>query len=188
MQRISFPDISKRPKSIGTVFEQSPLNIIHMLAHASEGVFLGFNKFAAALYAGSSLPVDLREIGILRAGFISGAMYETRHHISIATDIGLTKAQIAAIEAGGKHTGAFNDAQQAVLDFSDEFIFNVRVSDDVLAETKKHLTDEQLLDLMFVIGTYMMVSRIMETTGVPFDDQCLDNKGLQATVEVTSAL
>jgi alkylhydroperoxidase family enzyme len=174
MQRIPYPDLSKHPAQVQQMVEGSQVNAIRMMAHASPEVFANFNKFAGAIFQKSPLPGDLRQIGILRAGYIAKSAYETMQHESVAKKVGLSDAAIAAVKQGGKHPGVLNDAQQAVLDFAEEFIVNVRASDTALAAVRKHLTDEQLTDLMFVTGVYMTVSRFLETTGVPLDKNFID--------------
>jgi alkylhydroperoxidase family enzyme len=174
MQRMPYPDLSKHAEPVRKMVEGAQVNAIRMMAHASPEVFANFNKFASAIFVKSPLPADLRQIGILRAGYVAGAIYETTQHESVAKKVGLSDAAIAAIKKGGKHPGVLNDAQQAVLDFADEFIVKVRPSDATLATVRKHLSDEQLTDLMFVTGVYMAISRFLETTGVPLDETLIN--------------
>ena len=174
MQRMPYPDLSKHTKPVQEMIEGAKVNAVRMMGHASPEVFSNFSKFASAIFVKSPLPADLRQIGILRAGYIAKATYETTQHESVAKKVGLSDAQIAAIKKGGQHPGVFNATQQAVLDFVEEFIVNVRPSDATLANVRKHLTDEQLTDLMFVTGVYMTVSRFLETTGVPLDETLIN--------------
>jgi alkylhydroperoxidase family enzyme len=174
MQRLPYPDLSKHSDHVQKMVADAKVNAVRMMAHASPEVFSSFNKFASAIFVKSPLPADLRQIGILRAGYIAKAVYETTQHESVAKKVGLNEAQIAAIKKGGKHPGVLNDKQQAVLDFVEEFIVNVRPTDATLAAVRKHLTDEQLTDLMFITGVYMTVSRFLEVTGVPLDETLID--------------
>ena len=50
----------------------------------------------------------------------------------------------------------------------------MRASDGILAEVRRHLADDQLVDLIMVTGTYMIVSRLLETTGVERERQSID--------------
>ncbi|RYE56545.1 MAG: carboxymuconolactone decarboxylase family protein, partial [Rhizobiaceae bacterium] len=101
-----------------------------------------------------SLTGDLRENAVLRAGYIAGADYVTWQHEVIARDVGLSAAQVEAVKAGGSQGHILSPVQQAVMDFVDDVIINVRASDATLAAVRQHLSDEQVIDLIFCTGLY----------------------------------
>src|SRR5207244_9724327 len=113
---------------------------------------------------------DLREIAILRVGYLSKARYETFQHEIVARREGLSDAQIDAIKKGGAHATLLSETQQAVMDFVEDIVINVRASDATLAAVRKHLSDQQVLDLIMVSGLYMTVSRFLETSGIEIDE------------------
>jgi alkylhydroperoxidase family enzyme len=43
-----------------------------------------------------------------------------------------------------------------------------------LAAVRSHLSDQAVVDLILVIGLYMTVSRLLETTGVELDHAPID--------------
>ncbi len=167
--RIPYPDLATKSARVNEIVGQAPINVSRMMANASEGVVDGFIRFGTSFYQGTDLPADLREIGILRAGYVAKSDYETWQHESIARSIGMTDAQIDAIKAGKAPAGVMNPAQEAVLGFTDELVVNGTPSDAALAGVRKHLPDNQMLDLVLVTGFYMMVSRFLNTTGVERD-------------------
>lgn len=173
MQRMPYADIAKLPAHMQKLMETNPLNMVRMCAHATPEVFDGFYKFGSAFFASCKIAADLKEIAILRAGYHAKASYETTQHESMARGIGMSDAALAAVKQGGKHPGALSDIQRAVMDFADDLIVNARVSDTTLANIRKHLSDQHVVDLIFLIGFYMMVSRLLETTGVPIDAQMM---------------
>ena len=67
-------------------------------------------------------------------------------------------------------------AQSAVMAFADDVILNVRAGDATLAAVRAFLTDRALVDLILVIGLYMTVSRLLETTGVELDQAPIDTE------------
>ncbi len=148
----------------------APINVIRMMAGASDEVFKGFCVFAGAFYSGSALDPVLREIAILRAGYIAKSEYETFQHEAMARHLKMTDAQIDAVRKGGKHPDVLTAQQQAVLDFADDVVLNVRASDQTLAAVRAFLSDEQVKDLILVTGLYMTISRFLETTGVDMED------------------
>ena len=176
MPRIPYANPETMSDEVKSAIAQAPINVVRMMAGASPAVFEGFGKFSGAFYRGSSLPADLREVAILRTGFISKSKYEVFQHVASARTLGMSDAVISAIEHGGEHPGVLNAAQQAVLGFTEDVVRNVRASDKTLAEVRKHLNDAQTLDLILVIGLYMTVSRFLGATGVELDQSALNWK------------
>lgn len=168
MTRIPYPDPATLSATVRATLERAPINVMRMLSNASEPVFNGFGQFSGAFYQPLDLPPILREVAILRVGYLSKSAYEVFHHEAMGREAGLTAAQIDAIRAG-KPNPVLNEAQQAVMEFADDIILNVRAGDATLAAVRKHLSDRSLVDLIMVIGLYMTISRLLETAGVEFD-------------------
>lgn len=78
----------------------------------------------------------------------------------------------------GSIPNSLSPVQQAIVDFTDDVVRNVRPGDASLAAVRKHLSDTQVLDLTLLIGLYMAVSRFLETTGVELDKAAIDWKTL----------
>jgi 4-carboxymuconolactone decarboxylase len=173
MTRIPYPDPAKQSAIVRATLERAPINVMKMVSHASEPVFNGFGQFSGAFYQPSDLNPMLREVAILRVGYLSKSAYEVFHHEGLGRQIGLTDAQIDAIRAG-KANPALTPAQAAVMAFADDVIVNVRAGDATLAAVRGFLSDQALVDLILVIGLYMTVSRLLETTGVELDTAPID--------------
>jgi alkylhydroperoxidase family enzyme len=172
MPRIPYPDPATLSQTVRGYLDRAGLNIVRMLANASEPVFEGFGAFSAAFYRPSQLDPLLREVGILRVGHLSKSKYEVFHHEGLGRQLGLTDAQIAAI-ASGVPDDSLTPAQQAVMAFADDIILNVRAGDATLAAVRSYISDQALVDLIMVIGLYMTVSRLLETTGIELDESPL---------------
>jgi 4-carboxymuconolactone decarboxylase len=169
MPRINYPDPSTLPKELQNYLQRgNNLNILRMLSHASPAVFDGFNRLSQGLMVRSPLDPSLRELAILRVSYLSKAAYEMYHHEAIGRAIGLSEEQLHAIQRGAADA-VLSPAQQAVMAFTDDMVINVRASDANLANVRAFLSDSDLVDLIMVIGCYMMVARLLETTGVEID-------------------
>ena len=169
MSRIPYPVVEQLPDDVRKIVEHANLNALRMFAHATPEAFVHFYPFMSAFFTVSKLPADLRQIAILRAGHIAGSDYVTRQHSALARDVGLSKAALGAIEQGNSPPGVLTPAQHAVLVFADEVIRDANASDAALAGVRRHLDDNQLMDLMMVIGIYMMLSRLILTSGAEVD-------------------
>jgi len=174
MPRIPYADLATLSAEVRAAIGENPANVSRMLATASNGVFHGVNAAGRALINGSTLAPNIRELAILRVGYISKSRYETFQHEALARHVGMSEAEIAAIEAGDPNAPALSAAQSAVLEFVDDLVTNVRASDRTLDAVRLHLDDAQVLDLIMVSGYYMMICRVLETTGVELDSDPID--------------
>jgi len=141
------------------------MNIYRMLANSEYGL-KGFIRMGnALLYKGELDPV-LRELAIIRVGRLSRAAYEVFQHERIGREAGVAEDKIAALRDATIEAPAFTDNEKAVLRYTDDVVRNVRASDRTLKAVEAFLTPGALIELTLTIGYYMMVCRLLETTGV----------------------
>jgi 4-carboxymuconolactone decarboxylase len=153
---------------------EHPANVSRMLATASGPVFHAVSAVGSALINGSALPPNIRELAILRVGYISKSRYETFQHEALARHVGMSEAEIAAIQAGDAKAPALTAAQSAALEFVEDIVANVRASERSLDGLRQHLSDAEVVDLIAVTGFYMLICRLLETTGVELDSDPID--------------
>jgi alkylhydroperoxidase family enzyme len=169
MARIPYYDPAKAPPKLAELMGKikPQLNIFRALAN-SDPVARGFVQLGNALLMRGKLSPKLREIAILRVGWLSRASYEIFQHERIGREVGLQEDKIRAIASGGE-SSAFDNQERAVLRYTDDVVHNVRASDETLNAVKAFLDTEQVVELTITIGYYMMVSRFLESMGV--DDE-----------------
>ena len=141
------------------------LNIYRMLANSEYGM-KGFVRMGNALLHRCELDPTLRELAILRVGRLSRAAYEVFQHERIAREAGVSDDKIAALREATIEAGVFGDNEKAVLRFTDDVVRNVRASDRNLKAVQAFLTPGAVVELTLTVGYYMMVCRLLETTGV----------------------
>ena len=100
MPRIPLPELASHSPEVRKAIGERPANVSLLMAAASEPVYRGLGQLGSALIQGSALPPKLRELAILRVGYISGSAYEVFQHEALARHIGMSEAQIDAIRAG----------------------------------------------------------------------------------------
>ena len=98
MARISYYDRAKVSDKLGKIMDslQPQLNVFRMVAN-SEPVARGFLKMGNALLDRGALSPTLRELAILRVGWLSKASYEVYQHERIGRDVGLSEEKLRAI-------------------------------------------------------------------------------------------
>src|SRR5215471_10848702 len=141
------------------------LNIYRMLANSEAGL-KGFTRMGNALLFRCELDAQLRELAILRVGRLCRAAYEVFQHERIAREVGVEEAKIAALRDATIEAAVFSDNDKAVLRFTDDVVRNVRASDKNLKAVQSFLSAGAVIELTLTIGYYMMVCRLLETTGV----------------------
>ncbi len=171
MARIPYvdPDIASEP--VREALERvPPLNIFRMLANA-DSVFRPFLRFGDALLANLELDGLLRELAILRvASLTPHAEYEWVQHVPIAQAVGATDDQVAALERDDPEADCFDAAQRAALRFTTEVVRDARASDDTFGALAALLPPRQIVELLLVIGQYMMLARVMATLELELDE------------------
>ena len=177
MSRIPYASLDDFPPEIRERFSDNTANVTRMIANASPSVFAGFGMFAEGLLRHSPLPPALRELAILRVGFLSNCEYEVFQHQTFARHVGLSDREIAAITSNEQHGDTLSEAQSDVLRFVDDLVANVRPSDETLTAVRALLDDTQVTDLTLTVGFYMMVARFIEMSGVEIDENSIDWSG-----------
>jgi len=143
------------------------LNIFGTLAHHPE-LLRRWLVFANHVLGKSTLPARERELAILRVGWLCSAEYEWGQHVLVARQVGIDAAEIARVAKGPDAPG-WTPREAAVLRAADELWREARVGDATWVELSRHFDVPQLLDLVFAIGQYTLVSMALNTLGVERD-------------------
>ena len=170
MARLPYVDPASAPEQVRELLERLPvkLNIFRMMAHATTD-FRPLVGLGSAILARQKLSPKLRELAILRVAALSPARYEWVQHVPIAQATGATAAQITALERGEIAADAFDAVERAVLRFTTEVLCDVRASEATFAEAARHLSAQEIVELILTVGYYMMIARLLETTAVDLD-------------------
>jgi 4-carboxymuconolactone decarboxylase len=147
-----------------------PLNIFRMMANA-ETAFRPWLRWGATLLGELELDPRLRELAILRVARLTPhAEYEWIQHVPNAKAVGATDEQVAALERDDPEASCFSDDDRAVLSFTTEVVRDAQASDSSLDRLAQILGPREIVELLMVIGQYMMVARVMATTRMELDE------------------
>lgn len=117
----------------------------------------------------STLPVRERELVILRIGYLCQSGYEWGQHVLIARQAGMTDAEIRSCKTGPS-TAGLSDLDRLLLQATDELHADAHISDATWADLSKLLTRQQMMDLVFTVGQYNLVSMALNSFGVQPDE------------------
>lgn len=115
----------------------------------------------------STLTDRVRELAILRIGYLCGSDYEWAAHVRAGRAAGLSDAEIGRI-ATPSRTG-WNAADGAIVGAVDELFASDTISDAAWSRLVAVLDQRQVIDFLITTGGYRMVSMALNTLGVPME-------------------
>ncbi|MHB8380724.1 MAG: carboxymuconolactone decarboxylase family protein [Candidatus Binataceae bacterium] len=171
-QRLPFRDLSTLTGEDRETAEKNQINgqVINIFRVLMNHPSLArrWTVFAAHVLGKSTLPPRDRELAILRIGWLNESPYEWEQHVLIGKRSGISDAEIEQIKKGPKDGWNRHDA--AILQAADDLFENSVVSDQTWATLAEKYNTEQMMDVVFAIGQYNLVSWALNSFGVPLDD------------------
>lgn len=171
-QRIAFRDLSALTGDDADIaaknrFAGRDLNLFRVLMN-HPALTRRWTVFAGHVLHKQTLPLRDRELLILRIGWLNQAEYEWAQHVEIAKRGGITAAEIEQVKAGPE--GEWNSHEAALMQAADDLFGNSVVSDSTWEKLSETYATEQMMDVVFTIGQYNLVSWALNSFGVPLDD------------------
>jgi alkylhydroperoxidase family enzyme len=170
MARLPYVDPATAPAPVRETLERlpAPLKIFFMMAHAATNL-RPLLRLGTAILTEQKLDAALRELAILRVARLSAAEYEWIQHVPIAHIVGVAQEKIDAVRGDDITAGCFTATEQLVLRFTTEVVRDVRASDAVFSQMTERFSPQEIVELIFAVGFYMMMARLMETTEIDLE-------------------
>ena len=143
-------------------------NIFKTLAHYPD-LMKRWMVFANHILGKSSLAVRERELLILRIGYLCQSGYEWGQHVLIAREASMSDEEIRSAKTG-PDTPGLGDLDRLLLSAADELHGDAHVSDATWDGLSELLTTQQLMDVVFTVGQYNLVSMALNSFGVQLDE------------------
>ncbi len=151
-------------------------NVLSTMMHhpALAGPFLAYNQ---VLLQTPALDPRQRELMVLRVAWRTRARYEWAQHVRLAAGVGITPEEIEAI-ATGADAEIWTPLEAELLSAADQLIDRYRIDDDTWRRLAEQLDDRQLVELVFVVGTYTGLAMAFNSFGLQLDP---DLRGIVTT-------
>jgi alkylhydroperoxidase family enzyme len=157
------------PKVADLLGRIQPLGIFRLLANA-QAAFPHWLRFGGALLDPAEFDPVLRELAILRVATLTpGAEYEWVQHVAIHRAVGGTEAQVAALAAGDVEAEALGEDGRLIVRFTTQVVQDATPDEQTYAAMSARFNPRELVQLLLVIGQYMMLGRIMATAQIDLD-------------------
>jgi alkylhydroperoxidase family enzyme len=144
------------------------LNIFATLANHPD-LLRRWMVFGTHVLVKSTLGPRERELLILRTGWNCRAEYEWGQHVLIAKQIGVSDAEIERVIAGPDAPG-WDPIDAALLRAADELHRDSRIGDATWRALSARYDTKQMIDLIFAVGQYTLVSMALNSLGVQLDE------------------
>lgn len=128
-----------------------------------------WNLFSGHVMGSNTLAPRERELLILRIGWLCRAGYEWGQHAVIAKWAGLTAQEIERVPDGPDHPG-WPPGDALLLRAADELHADAFITDDTWQALAERYNTRQLMDIVFTVGQYNLVSMALNSFGVQLDE------------------
>jgi alkylhydroperoxidase family enzyme len=125
--------------------------------------------FGGHVLGKSTLSPRARELIILRTGYRCKSEYEWGQHVLIARQVGISDAEILRVVAGPDATG-WDPFEVLLLQAADELHDEQTISNGTWDGLAEKYNVQQMMDVVFTIGQYTLVSMALNAFGVQRDE------------------
>jgi 4-carboxymuconolactone decarboxylase len=165
MARISYIEEKDHPElaePIGVIRagrRGSLLNLYKLLLHSPPLALPWLNLISTARFK-SALDGRLREIIIIRVGYLNNTEYVIKQHVpELSAPEGLSKAECDAL-ADWRSSNFFAARERAALTYADSMTRDIAVPDAVFEALRPHFSERQIMELTVLVGIYNMHTRV----------------------------
>jgi alkylhydroperoxidase family enzyme len=142
-----------------------PLGTIAVLAH-SPALLGPFLSWAAALALQGALSPRDHEILALRASFLTRSAFEWNEHVAYGRRAGLADADIARLALAADADG-WTEQEAALVRVADALVDRHDIDDDTWAVLVNHYEPAALVEIVYVVGQYTMLSMVANGLRIP---------------------
>jgi alkylhydroperoxidase family enzyme len=134
---------------------------------ALAGPFLAYNS---VLLRTPAVSPRHRELMILRVAWRTRSTYEWVQHVRLAQTCGISTEEIDAI-ADGTDARPWAPLEADLLAATDQLIDRYCIDDDTWARLADHLDARQLIEVTFIVGTYVALAMAFNSFGLELDPE-----------------
>lgn len=158
----------------------APLQSLDLTLLHAPAVASGWSSFLGAIRTATSLPPDIRELGICRVAVLNQAEYEWAHHLPLLKEAGLGEEAVEELkhrkawagwemhkedsegsEEVGSGPGGLSDRQCRVLAYTDAMTIGIKVPDGIFRRLKEQFNEQEIVEITGTVAAYNCVSRFL---------------------------
>jgi 4-carboxymuconolactone decarboxylase len=147
----------------------SQFNVVLTLAHHPQ-MASAFMNYYKVLLSASTLSMRLREIVTLRVVWRQKSEYEWTQHAAMGKSIGLGDEHIEALKHGSE-SSLWSDLERDALRAVDQLGTASQIDDATWNGLSRHLSRKEIMELLFIIGTYTLLCNAFNAMGVQLEQR-----------------
>ncbi len=172
IEPVSDDQATEEQREILAAAGRSPLNVQRTIAQYPE-LARSRQAFTNHVMRQTSLPAREREILILRTGWNCRSEYEFGQHSRFGRSVGLTDDEIRRITLGADADG-WDEFDATLIRAADELHNDAFITDQTWCALAERYSTKQLMDVVFAVGQYHIVSMALNSFGVQFEPTTTD--------------
>lgn len=155
----------------GMMEELAPLSVFRILLHHPDLANQLQGTLKQLLFEGNRLDARLRELIIMRIGWITGSVYEWTQHWRLSMDLEIPEADLIAVRDWRSDKATLSDQDRDILQAVDETLEAGKISAATWSRCAAFLTTpEERIELVVAIGNWTMFSQLLRSLQVPLED------------------
>lgn len=167
--RLSGDEARAAADAVGVPAVMADLSVFQVLLR-NPRVAKALQDMLNALLWQGELDVRLRELVIMRIGWVTGSVYEWTQHWRVATGLGLAAEDLVGVRDWRAYA-RFGPAERAVLAATDETLATGTISAATWAECERHVGGAaELIELVVAIGNWRLFSSLLRSLEIPLED------------------
>ncbi len=165
---LSTEDARVAAERAGVIEALADLNVFRVLLRR-ERPAKAISDLLLSLLVGGDLDTRLRELVIMRIGWVTGSVYEWTQHWKVATDVGVDPDDLLAVR-NWTQSDRFDELDRAVLGATDQALRGERIDDDRWSVLADRLGDDAAVELVLCVGSWSMISTVLRSLDVALED------------------
>lgn len=166
---VAIDDALKIAEQVGLASRFARGGAFRTLAHNPDLVRAVYGQLTTLLFK-NRFDTRLRELMIMRIGWVTGSVYEWTQHWRVATEAGIPAQDILAVR-DWKNAAHLTPADRAVLTATDESLAGQTISDATWAEVTKYVTDPaEQVEFVVALGNWTLFSILLRNLRIPLED------------------
>jgi 4-carboxymuconolactone decarboxylase len=142
----------------------------------STGITPGFLAWMQADSRHTTLDKQTHEVVILTVGAIWKSPYEMYAHSAVARTVGLPEAAIEGL-CRGETPLELTPGQLLAHKFARQLTREYQVDDDLYREAEEHFGSATLVDLVYLVGLYLLTCALLNAFQIPRPDEARTGQG-----------
>jgi len=166
---LSVDDSIAAAGQVGVAEFKAHANLYRVLLHHPQ-IAQRVNDLIDTLMTESGLDTRLRELIVMRIGWVNSGVYEWTQHWRIAHGFGVDERELLATRDWPSHDD-WSPADCAALQATDETIAHGVISSATWSTCADAFpTERERIELVATIGAWKMMSEILQSLDVPLED------------------